>query len=105
MIIFQIDPLEKEAEIVKEMYELIEQYKVPCAPEDLVVYATLFNTITVCRNAIDKALTERDANIAQFCSTLDKDIGSLTEECRRIKQQAEVIKTKRFFIDNTFFEI
>lgn len=82
--------MEKEAETVKEMYELIEQYKVPCPPEDLVVYATLFSTITVCRNSIDKALTERDANIQQFCSTLDKDISGLTEECRRIKQQAEV---------------
>lgn len=72
------------------MYELIEHYKVPCPPEDLVVYATLFKTITVCRNAIDKALTERDANIVQFCATIDKDIGSLTEECRRIKQKSEV---------------
>lgn len=86
----KIDPLEKEAEIVKEMYELIEQYKVPCPPEDLVVYATLFNTITVCRNAIDKALTERDSNIQQFCNVLDKDIVNLTEDCRRIKQQAQV---------------
>lgn len=85
----RIDPLEKEAEVVKEMYELIEEYKVPCPPEDLVVYATLFNTITACRNAIDKALTEKDSNIVQFCNVLDKDISSLTDECRRIKQQAE----------------
>ena len=87
---FKIDPLEKEAEVVKEMYELIDQYKVPCPDEDRVVYASLFNTITICRNAIDKALTERDSNVNQFCNVLDKDIGSLTEECRRIKQQAQV---------------
>ena len=86
----KIEPLEKEAETVKAMYDLIEEYKVPCPPEDLVVYATLFNTITLCRNAIDKALTERDSNIAKFCNVLDKDIGVLTEECRRIKQQAQV---------------
>jgi dynein heavy chain len=85
----RIDPLEKEAEIVKEMYELIDQFKVPCPPEDLVVYATLFNTITACRNAIDKALTERDSNIIKFCSTLDKDIVKLNEDCRKIKQQAQ----------------
>lgn len=72
------------------MYELIDQYKVPCPDEDRVVYATLFNTITICRNAIDKALTERDSNVNQFCNVLDKDIGSLTEECRRIKQMAQV---------------
>jgi dynein heavy chain len=73
------------------MYGLIDEFKVPCPPEDLVVYATLFNTITMCRNSIDKALTERDGNIQQFCSTLDKDIGSLNEECRKIKNQAQVI--------------
>lgn len=85
----RIESLEKEADVVKEMYDLIDSYKVPCPPEDLVVYATLNNTITLCRNAIDKALTERDANIASFCATLDKDITLLTEECRHIKQQAQ----------------
>ncbi|CAF0752073.1 unnamed protein product [Brachionus calyciflorus] len=85
----RIDPLEKEAEVVKEMYELIEEYKVPCPPEDLVVYNTLFNTIQLSRNAIDKALTEKDSNIAKFCNALDKDISSLTDECRKIKQQAQ----------------
>lgn len=73
------------------MYELIDQYKVPCPPEDLVVYATLFNSITACKNSIDKALTERDSNIASFCSALDKDIVSLVDDCRRIKSQAQVI--------------
>ena len=48
------------------MYSLIDEFKVPCPPEDLVVFATLFNTITMCRNSIDKALTERDGNINEF---------------------------------------
>ncbi len=77
--------------MVKEMYELIDSYKVPCPPEDLVVYATLFNTIQLCRNAIDKAVGERDSNISQFCNSLDKDIAGLTEECRRIKSHAQVM--------------
>ena len=44
----------------------------------------------MCRNSIDKALTERDGNINAFCTTLDKDIGDLNEECRKIKNQAQV---------------
>ncbi len=36
--LFQIDPLQKEAQTVNEMYELIEQYKVPTPPEDFAVY-------------------------------------------------------------------
>lgn len=82
--------MEKEAEIVKEMYELIDEYKVPCPPEDLVVYQSLFKTIADCRNSIDKALTERDSNINKFCTLLDKDIASLTEQVRDIKAEAQV---------------
>ncbi len=85
----RIDPLEKEAEVVKEMYGLIEAYKVPSPPEDLIVFQTLFPCIQVTRNSIDKALTERDSNVKQFCDALDKDIGSLTEDCRRLKSQAQ----------------
>lgn len=38
---WQIDPLEKEAMIVKDMYELIEQYTVPTPPEDFAVYQVI----------------------------------------------------------------
>lgn len=34
----QIDPLEREAMVVKEMYELIDEYQVPTPPEDFAVY-------------------------------------------------------------------
>jgi hypothetical protein len=88
--VFKIEPLEISSQTVKEMYDLIDEYKVPCPPEDLVVYQTLFKTITDCRNSIDKSLTEREANINNFCLLLNKDISSLTEQVRSIKQQAQV---------------
>jgi len=34
----QIEPLKEEANIVNQMYELIERYSVPAPPEDLVVF-------------------------------------------------------------------
>ena len=34
----QIDPLEREAMIVKDMYELVDQFEVPTPPEDFVIY-------------------------------------------------------------------
>lgn len=71
------------------MYSLINEYKVPCPPEDVIVFQQLFPSIQVTRNSIDKALTERDSNVTAFCNVLDKDIGALTEECRRIKSQAQ----------------
>jgi len=42
------------------------------------------------RNAIDKALAERDANIDKFCTHLDKDIAELAKEVKEVKQEAQV---------------
>ncbi|CAF1159117.1 unnamed protein product, partial [Didymodactylos carnosus] len=85
----RIEPLEQEAEIVRMMYELIEQYKVPCPPEDIVSYSSLTTTLNSCRNAMDKALTERDAYVNRFVTLLDKDIEMLTQEVRQIKQDSQ----------------
>ncbi|CAF5146548.1 unnamed protein product, partial [Rotaria magnacalcarata] len=85
----RIDPLEQEAEVVRQMYELIEQYKVPCPPEDIVSYSSLTTTLNGCRNAMDKSLTERDAYVTKFVTLLDKDIEILTQEVRQIKQDSQ----------------
>ncbi|KAK7497834.1 hypothetical protein BaRGS_00010968 [Batillaria attramentaria] len=85
----RIDPLEQEASVVKDMYDLIDEYKVPTPPEDFAVYQTLNPSITNVRNAIDKALAERDANIDKFCTHLDKDIAELGKEVKEVKQEAQ----------------
>ncbi|XP_055873384.1 dynein axonemal heavy chain 6-like isoform X2 [Biomphalaria glabrata] len=85
----RIDPLEREALIVKEMYELIDQFHVPMPDVDLVTYQTLNPSIITVRNAIDKALTERDSNIDKFCNHLDKDIAELGKEVKEMKQEAQ----------------
>jgi len=33
-----VDDIERDATVVKELYDLIETYKVPTPPEDLAVY-------------------------------------------------------------------
>ncbi|XP_059155726.1 dynein axonemal heavy chain 6-like isoform X2 [Physella acuta] len=85
----RIDPLEREAMVVKEMYELIEQFHVPMPDVDLVTYQTLNPSIITVRNAIDKSLTERDSNIDKFCNHLDKDIAELGKEVKEVKQEAQ----------------
>ncbi len=37
----QVDGIEEEASIVKDLYDLIEMYQVPVNPEDLAVYQVL----------------------------------------------------------------
>ncbi|XP_019622649.1 PREDICTED: dynein heavy chain 6, axonemal-like [Branchiostoma belcheri] len=85
----RIDGLDEEASIVTEMYNLIEKYKVPTPPEDFAVYQTLRSTVSGVRNCIDKAVSERDANIDKFCTHMDKDIAELGKEVRTVKSEAQ----------------
>ncbi|ELK30056.1 Dynein heavy chain 6, axonemal [Myotis davidii] len=90
-IIFQIkiETLEDEGNVVIQMYKLIEQYQVPTPPEDFAVFATMKPSIVAVRNAIDKAVGDRDASIKQFCLHLGKDLEDLTNEVNDVKLQAQ----------------
>uniref|UniRef100_A0A8K9XJ36 Dynein, axonemal, heavy chain 6 n=1 Tax=Oncorhynchus mykiss TaxID=8022 RepID=A0A8K9XJ36_ONCMY len=81
--------LDEQTETVCQMYKLIDSYSVPSPPEDLAVYATLKPSVTGIRNAIDKALGEKDANVDKFCVHLQRDITDLNKEVKRVKQQAQ----------------
>ncbi|XP_058967936.2 dynein axonemal heavy chain 6 [Pocillopora verrucosa] len=85
----KVDDIERDATVVKELYDLIETYKVPTPPEDLAVYQTLRPTVTAVRNVIDKSLAERDANIDKMCTHIDKDIVVLGKEVKEVKQKAQ----------------
>lgn len=82
--------LEKETEIVCQMYKLIECYSVPTPPEDVAVYATLPSCINAVRNTTDKAAEERDSYVDKFCQHLQQDINKLTNKVQEVKSQAEV---------------
>lgn len=51
----QVDGIEQDAEIVKELYELVEMYQVPIPPEHLAIYQTLKPAVTNLRTSIDEA--------------------------------------------------
>ncbi|XP_025054886.1 dynein heavy chain 6, axonemal [Alligator sinensis] len=85
----RIENLEEEANVVTQMYQLIEQYQVPAPPEDFALFATLKPSIVAVRNAIDRAVGERDTSITQFCQHLDQDVLELNEEVKEVKQQAQ----------------
>ncbi|EDO31800.1 predicted protein [Nematostella vectensis] len=85
----KIDDIEAESMTIKELYDLIDNYKVPTPPEDLAVYQTLRPTVTAVRNVIDKSLAERDSNIDKFCTCMDKDIVQLGKDVKEVKQKAQ----------------
>ena len=37
----QIDGIEEDAEIVRDLYALVDQYQVPVNPEDLAIYQVI----------------------------------------------------------------
>ncbi|XP_004691642.1 PREDICTED: dynein heavy chain 6, axonemal [Condylura cristata] len=85
----RIESLEDEGNIVIQMYKLIEQYQVPTPPEDFAVFATMKPSIVAVRNAIDKAVGDREACIKQFCLHLGRDLEDLSNEVNEIKLQAQ----------------
>ncbi|XP_035385934.1 dynein heavy chain 6, axonemal [Electrophorus electricus] len=85
----RLEVLDVQTEAVCRMYKLIEQYSVPAPPEDFAVFATLQPSLTAMKNAIDRALGERDANVDKFGQHLQRDISELNKEVMRVKQQAE----------------
>ncbi|VEL11659.1 unnamed protein product [Protopolystoma xenopodis] len=92
----KIEPLEKEGDIIKEMCDLIEAFKVPTPPEDLAVFQTLYPSIDRAKNAIDKAIAEHDGNIDKFCAVLDKDIAELLRDVHEAKQAIHVSNSVAF---------
>ncbi|CAL8330997.1 unnamed protein product [Merluccius merluccius] len=85
----RVTVLEEQQEIVCQMYKLIEMYSVPTPPEDFAVFATLRPSVTAVQTAIEKSMTERDANVDKFCAYLQKDVKELNQEVKAVKQKAQ----------------
>uniref|UniRef100_A0A5F8HIF6 Dynein axonemal heavy chain 6 n=1 Tax=Monodelphis domestica TaxID=13616 RepID=A0A5F8HIF6_MONDO len=85
----RIEVLEDEAETIAKMYKLIDQYQVPTPPEDFAVFATMKPSLVAVRNAIDKAVSERDASLKMFCQHLDKDVEELNKEVNEVQLLAQ----------------
>jgi dynein heavy chain len=85
----QIDGIEEDAETVKDLYSLVEQYQVPVNPEDLAVYQSLRPEVSRLRSAVDKAVSNREQYVDKFCSHLNKDIMELSQEVKDIKNEAQ----------------
>ncbi|KAM7536598.1 hypothetical protein Aperf_G00000086397 [Anoplocephala perfoliata] len=82
----RIEFLEKEADAVRSMYELIDIFNVPTPPEDLALYQTMLPSIERTITTIDRSLAERDSTVDVFFGCLNKDIGDLINDVRDAKQ-------------------
>ena len=86
----QVEGIENEAEVIKDLYELIEKYQVPVPPEDLAIYSTLKPAVQAVRSSVDRVVSSREQYIDKFCRNLDRDITDLGKEVKDIKNEAQV---------------
>lgn len=86
--------LEKEQETVSQMYDLVNMYLIPTPPEDLFVFATLQPSIISLHSIIDKAVTEREASMEKFSTSLNMDIKELNKEVMNTKLKLQVSGTE-----------
>ena len=108
----QVDGVEEEASIVKDLYDLMDNYQVPLPPEDLAVYQvrtspakkplielslsvhqSLRPEVMRLRSAVDKAVSDREKYVDKFCNHLDRDIVELGKEVKEIKNQSQVLNS------------
>ncbi|CAH8627144.1 unnamed protein product [Schistosoma bovis] len=82
----RIEPIEKEAEVIKELYEMIEAFVIPVPPEDYAIYQSLIPSIDRAKNAMDRALGDRDVCVDKFFVSLEKDINELIHDIKEVKQ-------------------
>ncbi|CAH8560243.1 unnamed protein product [Schistosoma turkestanicum] len=82
----RIQPIEKEADIIKDLYEMIDVFTVPVPPEDFAVYQSLIPSIDRAKDAMDKALGDHDQYIDRFFGSLEKDINELLHDIKETKQ-------------------
>ncbi|XP_018654464.1 LOW QUALITY PROTEIN: hypothetical protein Smp_130810 [Schistosoma mansoni] len=82
----RIEPIEKEAEVIKELYEMVESFIIPVPPEDYAIYQTLIPSIDRAKNAMDRALGDRDVCVDKFFGSLEKDVNELIHDIKEVKQ-------------------
>ncbi|XP_059176439.1 dynein axonemal heavy chain 6-like [Physella acuta] len=78
----QIDNVELESIIVKDLYSLIDDFNVGKAPEDAIVYSTMDPIIYNSKNMIDRALSGRDTIVEKFNKCAEKDAQEYLAEAK-----------------------
>ncbi|KAG8234154.1 hypothetical protein J437_LFUL014944 [Ladona fulva] len=76
----RVEEMEHELEYVKSIYDIIEDYVVPCSADDVANYLSFGMTLTTLRNIIEAKISDKGNIIALFNDQLNKDITSLIGE-------------------------
>ena len=85
----QMSSVDDDTMVVRELYDLIQKFVVPCDAEDMATYMTLEPGMASLRTTIDKSVSELEKKKNEFRSCLENDITELGREVREVKEKAD----------------
>ncbi|XP_017780151.1 PREDICTED: dynein heavy chain 6, axonemal [Nicrophorus vespilloides] len=97
------DTMEADLDYCKELYDIMEEFKMPVSVDDLSNYLGLSVTMGTLRNTIDKKSEERDKIVKRFNDQLNKDINELIEEIGSIKN--DCLEPWLYDVESNFEEV
>ncbi|XP_031781103.1 dynein heavy chain 6, axonemal isoform X1 [Nasonia vitripennis] len=83
----KVDNMEAQLDYVKELYDIMEEYKIPVPTEDMTNYLGISVHFTTLRLSVDKRLEERTKLITKFNTQIQKDIGVLIDKIQMINDE------------------
>lgn len=98
----KVDEMEAELDYCKELYDIIEEFKISVAYEDVQNYLSLSVTLGNLRNLVDKKIEETTNIVAQFNTRMNKDISTLISEVGVIKDECMVSSIVYLFLRSTY---
>nr|CAD7441574.1 unnamed protein product [Timema bartmani] len=84
----KVDQMELAMDYTKELYDIIEEFKVPCGAEDISNYTGFSVTLSSLRTYVEMKVSDKLKIISKFNDQINKDISSLIQEVGSIKDEA-----------------
>lgn len=82
--------IDDQVDYVDHIYEVVKEFKVPCANEDLEAHSNFKTLLAVLKNLWENRVEEQDEIIGKLSRQIGKDIAILTEEILTIHDEIKV---------------
>ncbi|XP_068083916.1 dynein axonemal heavy chain 6 [Anabrus simplex] len=81
------DEMENLMEYCKALYDIVEEFEVPCPKDDIDNYYGFSVNLSSLRNLVERKIFERDGIISKFNDKIDRDVSALIAEVADIKDE------------------